>query len=82
MGYVLGSWGSFHGGGKVFLFSLSSRAHPSSYAIGTSEPFWRGGSIWGMKLITHMHLSPGSRMTELSFHSPIFLHGIVQIIIY
>jgi hypothetical protein len=30
----------------------------------------------GVKLTTHLHLVPRSRMLELYFHSPIYLYGI------
>jgi hypothetical protein len=37
-------------------------AHPASYPVGT------GGSLSGMKLITHFHLVSRSRMMVLYFH--------------
>jgi hypothetical protein len=33
----------------------------------------------GVKLTTHLHLVPRSRMVELYLHSPICLHGVVLI---
>jgi hypothetical protein len=40
---------------------------------------WGGGGKGGrgMKLTTHPHLVPKSRMTELYLHSHLCLHGIV-----
>jgi hypothetical protein len=38
---------------------------------------YRGLSPRGVKLTTHLHLVPKSRMVELYLHSPICLHGIV-----
>jgi hypothetical protein len=32
---------------------------------------------WGVKLTTHLHLVPKSRMVELYLHSPISLRGVV-----
>jgi hypothetical protein len=38
---------------------------------------YRGWSWWSMKLTTHLHLAPRSRMVELYLHSPIHLHGMM-----
>jgi hypothetical protein len=38
-------------------------------------PGWYSG--WGVKLATHLHLVPRSRIVELYLHSPICLHDIV-----
>jgi hypothetical protein len=37
----------------------------------------RGENGWGLKLTTHLHLVPKSRIVELYLHSSISLHGIV-----
>jgi hypothetical protein len=34
-------------------------------------------SVQGVKLRTHLHLLPRSRMVELHLHSPICHHGVV-----
>jgi hypothetical protein len=36
-----------------------------------------GGCLPGVKLTTHLHLAPRSRMVELYLHSPIHLHDVV-----
>jgi hypothetical protein len=48
-----------------------SEAHPASYPMGSE------GSFPGvLKLSTHIHLEPWSRMAELYLHFPIRLHGV------
>jgi hypothetical protein len=59
-------------GQEIFPFStvskISSWAHPASYTMGSSQ---------GVKVTTHFHLVPRSKMVELYLHSPIHLHGVV-----
>jgi hypothetical protein len=65
---------------KIFLFSIASRP-----AVGPTQPPiqwvpWAlspGGKRQGVKLTTHLHLVPRSRMVELYLHSPVCLYGIV-----
>jgi hypothetical protein len=33
--------------------------------------------VWGVKLNTHLHLVPRSRILELYLHSPKSIHGVV-----
>jgi hypothetical protein len=40
----------------------SSEAHPASYPMGTGGPFLRVKRSRGVKLTTHLHLVPKSRM--------------------
>jgi hypothetical protein len=68
----LDSRGSVPGRGKIFLFSTASRLTlrlSQLYPIGTDGVFSGRLSGRGMKLITHLHLVPRSRMMELYFHS-------------
>jgi hypothetical protein len=54
--------------------------HPASYPMATGGSFPGGGGEYSggsVKLTTHLHLVPRSRMVELYLHSPICLHGIV-----
>jgi hypothetical protein len=74
-GYGLHGRGSIAGRGKIFLFSTACRL--------TSRPAqppiqWVPGAFsLGVKLTTHLHLLPRSRMVELYLHSLICLNGIV-----
>jgi hypothetical protein len=73
-GYGLGDRCSFPGRGKSFFSSSHS---PASLRGPPSLSRWyRGLKRRCMKLTTHLHLVPKSRM-ELYLHSPISLHGIV-----
>jgi hypothetical protein len=67
---------------KVRIFS--SPLHPDWYwgpssllSNGYLGIFFPGAKQLGVKLTTHFHLVPRSRMMELYLRSPIFLHGIV-----
>jgi hypothetical protein len=55
-----------------------SGAHPASYPMGTRVSFPGGKSGRGVKLTTHLHLVPRSKI-EWSYNStpPIRLHGVV-----
>jgi hypothetical protein len=68
-----------HGlGRKICLYSsvqTGSGAHPTSYRMRTAVSLW-GVKPQGMKLTTHLHPVPRSRMAELHLHSPIRLHCI------
>jgi hypothetical protein len=48
-----------------------SGAHSASYPMGTVGSFPGGKDAWGIKLTSHLHLVPRSRMVELYLHSPI-----------
>jgi hypothetical protein len=80
-GYRLDGLGLNPGRGKIFLFSTVSKL-----ALGLIQPsiqwelghFLQGLSGQGVKLTTHLHLVPRSRMVELYFHSTICLHGLVH----
>jgi hypothetical protein len=72
-GYDLDGSGSIPGRGKVFLFSTAFRPAlgptnppipriPAAISPGVKRP--------GMKLTTHLHLVPRSRMVDLYLHSP------------
>jgi hypothetical protein len=61
---------------RFSLFSsvqTCSEAHPASY----QRIIHWGLSGWDMKLATHFHLVPRSRILELYLHIPIYLHGVV-----
>jgi hypothetical protein len=61
----------------LHVVQTGSGAHPASYPVGTWGFFPGGKSGKDVKLTTHLHLLPKSRMVELYLHSPIRLHGIV-----
>jgi hypothetical protein len=80
-GYGMESQASIPDRGKIFLFSTASRS-----ALRPTQPYiqWvleanSPGVKWdkGLKLTTHLHVMPRSRMVKLYLHSPICLHGIV-----
>jgi hypothetical protein len=80
IGYGLWGQGSIPDMGRFF----SSPQHtdrpwgpPSPGSNGYRGLFPWDYSSRGVKLTTHLHLVPKSRMVELYFHSPICLHGIV-----
>jgi hypothetical protein len=59
------------------LVQTGSGAHPDSYPIGTGESFrasWVERS--DVKLTTHLHLVPKSRMVELYLHPPYVVMGV------
>jgi hypothetical protein len=65
---------------KMFLFSTTSRpaeAHTAYYPIGTGISFPGDNAAEGVKLATHLHLVPRSRIAELYLHCPIRFHVIV-----
>jgi hypothetical protein len=45
--------------------------------MGTGDSFAEGKAAWGVKLNTHLHLMPKSRMVELYLLYPISLHAVV-----
>jgi len=45
----------------MYYVQTGSGAHPDSYPMGIRGSF-HGGKGWGMKLTTHLHLVPRSRM--------------------
>jgi hypothetical protein len=47
-----------------------SGAHSASHRLGTGNSFLWGLSSRGVKLTTHIHLVPSSRMAKLHLHSP------------
>jgi hypothetical protein len=61
----------------LHIVQTVSEAHPASYPMGYLGLFPWGQSGRGVKLSTHLHLVPRSRMVELNLHSPIYLHSIV-----
>jgi hypothetical protein len=80
-GYGLVGRGSIPGRGKR-LVSTPQRPDrlwgpPSLLYNVYLGPFQGGLSGRGMKLTTHLRLTPRSRMVELYFHSPTRLHGVV-----
>jgi hypothetical protein len=76
-GYGFDSRGLIPGRGKrcsvVYSLQTGSGAHPASYPMGTGGRFPRRG----VKLTTHLHLVPRSRMLELYLHFLICLPGVV-----
>jgi hypothetical protein len=78
MGYGLDGLGSIPGRGKRFLSSPLCQKRlwgpPSLLSNGYQDLFTWEQSGRGMKLTTHLHLVPRSRMEELYLHSPIRLH--------
>jgi hypothetical protein len=75
MGYGMDCPGSITD--KARFFSSAQRpdrlwGSPSLLSSG-----YRWQSSWGMKLTTHLHLMPRSRLAELYLHSPLCLHGIM-----
>jgi hypothetical protein len=54
-----------------------SGAHPDSYQADTGDCYSGGKEAGDVKLTTHLHLVPKSKMMELCVHSPIRLHGLV-----
>jgi hypothetical protein len=53
------------------------RAPPASYTTATLGSLPGCKKSWGVKLTTHLHPLPRSRMVELYLHSPISLHGMM-----
>jgi hypothetical protein len=80
MGYGLDGRGSRQG---KQIFSTPQHLDqlwgpPSLLSNGYHGMYSRGKSSGDVKLTTHLHLVPRSRMVELYLHSPICLHGIVR----
>jgi hypothetical protein len=78
-GHWLDSRGSSPGRGNIFLIhsvQTVSGAHPVSYPT-VPGFFARRYSGRGVKLTTHLHLLPRSRIMKLYLHAPILFHGIV-----
>jgi hypothetical protein len=81
MVYGLDDRGSIPGRAEQFSLRHSvqtlSGIHPVFYPMGTgdSSPVCRAAG--GVKLTTHLHLVPRSRMMELYLHFPIRLDGVV-----
>jgi hypothetical protein len=71
----------FPGGGRDFCLLHSvqtgSGAHPASCTMGMGSFFLRGKAAGDVKVTSHLHLVPKSRMVELYPHFPIQLHGVV-----
>jgi hypothetical protein len=70
----------FDSRGGIFLVSTESRPSlgPTQSPIQwILEALTREYSFWGVKLTTHLHLMPRSRMSEQYPHSSICLHGTV-----
>jgi hypothetical protein len=80
--YGLDGRGSIPEKSKIFLFSTASKPAlgptqpPIQWLPGVSSPGREIGR--GVKLTTHFHLVPRSRMLELYLHSPICLSGILK----
>jgi hypothetical protein len=75
MGYGLSSWGSIPSRGKISPLFMASRQ-----ALEPTQPPVRWipkAFSQGVKLSTHLHLMPGSRIVELYSMLPIHLHGMV-----
>jgi hypothetical protein len=73
--------GSFPDKDKRFFSLLhdvqtGSGVHPASYTVGTRASFQKLSGR-GMKLTTHLHLVPRSRILEQYLDSPMRLHGVV-----
>jgi hypothetical protein len=68
-------------GGERFFSSLKRQerlwGELSLLSNGFQGLFLRRKSGWGVKLTTHLHLAPRSKMVKLYLHSPIRLHGVV-----
>jgi hypothetical protein len=82
LGYWLDYWGSIPVTDNRFFSFLhkvetSSGAKISSYRMDIGGSFPRGKSDGAVKLTTHLHLSPRSRIVELYLHFHISLHGLV-----
>jgi hypothetical protein len=80
-GYGLDGLGSIPGRSNRFS-STPQRPHwlcspPNLLSNGYRRLFPRGKSSRGVKLTTHLHLAPRSRMVELYLYSPMSLPGIV-----
>jgi hypothetical protein len=45
--------------------------------VGTRGDFLGGRNDWYVKLTTHLHLVPNSRMVDLYLHFPYVFHGVV-----
>jgi hypothetical protein len=79
-GYEMDGLGSIPGNAKYCLLhsvQTGYEAHPASYPMGTGNDFPVGKAVRGVKLTTHLHLVPRSRMVELYLYSLICLHGVV-----
>jgi hypothetical protein len=67
MSYRLDNLNSVPITGEIFLFSIAERP-----ALGPTQPpihYTRGVKLQGVKLTTHLHLVPRSRMVELYIRS-------------
>jgi hypothetical protein len=75
--YELDGRGSIPGKGKDFsLFHKVQTALEPHYAVGIRGST-QGYSGRGVKLTTHLHLVPRSRMMQLYLYSPVRLHDMV-----
>jgi hypothetical protein len=80
-GYGLDGRGSIPGKGKRFISCPQCPDRlcrpPRHLSYGYCRLFPLGSSGRGVKLTTHLHLAPRSRMVKLHLHSSIRLHGVV-----
>jgi hypothetical protein len=58
---------------------IGSGAHPASYTMRTGGFAPGDKAVRGVKLTTHLHLVPRSRLVELYLHSPTRFHVVVLI---
>jgi hypothetical protein len=79
--YGLDGRGSIPGRDEIFLFFITGLdwlwGPPSLISNGYRGLFPRGQSGRGVKLTTHLHLVPRSRMVELNLRFPICLYVVV-----
>jgi hypothetical protein len=79
-GYNLEVQGSMPGKGKKFFSTLQHPDRLCGPLTFLSKGYWglfpKGETGRSVKLTTHLHLVPRSRLVELYFHSPIRLHGV------
>jgi hypothetical protein len=54
----------------LHIIQTASRAHRTSYAMGTGGCIPGNKASGGLKLIICLHIVPSSRMVELYLHSP------------